>query len=145
MEQNMPFKTHSRPLRIEWGWCDPAGIVFYPRFFEMFDNSTTLLFSSALGMTKYAFLAKYDCAGYPMVDTRARFLVPARFGDDVVIETTLTEIKRSSFQVLHRLRKDGALAVEGFETRVWTGRDPADPGKIRSQPIPAEVVERLTV
>ena len=80
-------------------------------------------------MTKYQFLTKYDCAGYPMVDTRARFLVPCRFGDDVTIETSITEIKRSSFQVTHHLKKDGALAVEGFETRVWTGRDPADPSQ----------------
>ena len=80
-----------------------------------------------------------------MVDTRARFLVPARFGDDVTIETSITEIKRSSFQITHHLKKDGALAVEGFETRVWTGRDPADPSKIRSQPIPAEVIEKLSL
>jgi 4-hydroxybenzoyl-CoA thioesterase len=79
-----------------------------------------------------------------MVDTRARFLIPCRFGDDVSIETSITEIKRSSFQVTHQLKKDGALAVEGFETRVWTGRDPADPGKIRSQPIPPEVIAKLT-
>ena len=80
-----------------------------------------------------------------MVDTRARFLVPARFGDDVTIETTITEIKRSSFQITHHLKKDDALCVEGFETRVWTGRDPADPSKIRSQPIPAEVIEKLSL
>ena len=61
-------------------------------------------------MTKYQFLARYDCAGYPMVDTRARFLIPCRFGDDVTIETSITEIKRSSFQVTHHLKKDGALA-----------------------------------
>src|SRR6187455_1772279 len=134
----MPYLTNITTRRIEWGECDPAGIVFYPRFFAMFDNATTLLFSAALGMTKYQFLAKYDCAGYPMVDTRARFLVPARFGDDVTIETSVTEIKRSSFQITHLLKKaDGALGVEGFETRVWTGRDPGsgqdqvstDPGR----------------
>ena len=79
----------------------------------MFDNATTLLFSAALGMTKYEFLNKYDCAGYPMVDTRARFLVPARFGDDVTIETSITEIKRSSFQITHHLKKDGALVRRG--------------------------------
>ena len=141
----MPFRTNVTTRRIEWGECDPAGIVFYPRFFAMFDNATTLLFSAALGMTKYQFLAKYDCAGYPMVDTRARFLVPARFGDDVTIETSITEIKRSSFQITHLLKKaDGVLGVEGFEIRVWTGRDPADPSKIRSRPIPAKVIEKLS-
>jgi 4-hydroxybenzoyl-CoA thioesterase len=140
----MTYRTNITTRRIEWGECDPAGIVFYPRFFAMFDNATTLLFSAALGMTKFEFLNKYDCAGYPMVDTRARFLVPARFGDDVTIETAITEIKRSSFQVLHQLKKDDVLAVEGFETRVWTGRDPDDPSKIRSRPIPAEVIAKLS-
>jgi len=61
-----------------------------------------------------------------------------------MIETSIIEIKRSSFQVLHHLKKDGALAVEGFETRVWTGRDPADPARIRSQPIPPDVIARLS-
>ena len=140
----MTYRTNITTRRIEWGECDPAGIVFSPRFFSMFDNATTLLFSAALGMTKFEFLNKYDCAGYPMVDTRARFLVPARFGDDVTIETAITEIKRSSFQVLHQLKKDDVLAVEGFETRVWTGRDPDDPSKIRSRPIPAEVIAKLS-
>jgi 4-hydroxybenzoyl-CoA thioesterase len=141
----MPYLTNITARRIEWGECDPAGIVFYPCFFAMFDNATTLLFSAALGMTKYQFLNKYDCAGYPMVDTRARFLIPARFGDDVTIESSITEIKRSSFQVTHHLKKDGAFAVECFETRVWTGRDPSDPSKIRSQPIPAEVIAKLSL
>jgi 4-hydroxybenzoyl-CoA thioesterase len=109
----------------------------------MFDASTTALFERALGMTKLQMLAAYDSIGYPMVDTRARFLVPARFGDDVVIETTVTEIRRSSFDVHHRLFKDGVLAVEGFETRVWAARDPSDPSRIKSRPVPAEVIARL--
>jgi 4-hydroxybenzoyl-CoA thioesterase len=140
----MPYLTNTTTRRIEWGECDPAGIVFYPRFFAMFDNATTLLFSAALGMTNYQFLTKYDCAGYPMVDTRARFLIPCRFGDDVTIETTMTEAKRSSFNITHHLKKDDALAVEAFETRVWVGRDPSDASKIKSQPIPAEVIEKLS-
>ena len=34
--------SNARTVRIEWGDCDPAGIVFYPRYFAMFDHSTTL-------------------------------------------------------------------------------------------------------
>jgi 4-hydroxybenzoyl-CoA thioesterase len=135
--------TNMRDVRILWGDCDPAGIVYYPRYFEMFDASTTELFERALGMTKYQFLKQYDSLGYPMVDTRARFLLPTRYGDDVVIETTITEIKRSSFLVTHRLMKDGKLAVEGFETRVWVGRDPADPDKIKAKPLADEIVLKL--
>lgn len=135
--------VNTRTVRIEWGDCDPAGIVYYPRYFEMFDTATAHLFERALGMTKRQYQAAYDFIGFPMVDTRARFFIPTRHGDDVVIETTIAAVRRSSFDVHHRLLKDGALAVEGFETRVWSARDPDDPDRIRSQPIPAEVIAKL--
>jgi 4-hydroxybenzoyl-CoA thioesterase len=110
----------------------------------MFDGATTAMFSAGTGLTKYQMFETYKFAGYPMVDTRARFLIPCRFGDDITIETTMTEAKRSSFNITHHLKKDGALAVEAFETRVWVGRDPADAAKIKSQPIPAEVLAALS-
>lgn len=134
---------NSRAVRIEWGDCDPAGIVYYPRYFTFFDASTSALFERALGMTKFQFVKAYNSVGYPMVDTRARFLLPTRYGDDVVIETTVTEIRRSSFDIRHRLLKDGELAVEGFETRVWVERDPADPDKIKAKPLPPDMVAKL--
>jgi 4-hydroxybenzoyl-CoA thioesterase len=135
--------TYKRTTRIEWGDCDPAGIVFYPRYFALFDSCTTALFSQALGMTKYQFTRHYKFAGYPMVDTRARFLKPTKFGDDVVIETKVTEFRRSSFDVQHRVTLEGELAVECFDTRVWVERDADDPAKIRAVPIPQEVVAKF--
>ena len=135
--------TNRRAVRITWGVCDPAGIVYYPRYFEMFDDSTTALFERALGMTKYQFLEEYGFAGYPMVDTRAKFSIPNRFGDDVEIESTVSEFRRSSFDILHRMLKGGALSIECTETRVWVGRDPADNSKIKAVPIPQTVIDRF--
>ena len=40
--------TNVRTTRIEWGDCDPLGIIFYPRYFEIFDTSTTVLLERAL-------------------------------------------------------------------------------------------------
>ena len=132
--------TNTRHRTVEWGDCDPAGIVFNPRYFEWFDAATAALFAAALGMTKAAMVRRYDIVGIPLVDTRARFLVPCSFGDEVSIESTVAEFRRSSFDVQHRLlRADGTLAVEGFETRVWVGRHPDRPGGIKAQPIPDEV------
>jgi 4-hydroxybenzoyl-CoA thioesterase len=136
--------ANSRIMRIEWQHCDPAGIVFYPRYFTMFDSSTTYMFEKALSMTKHQFLRHHDFVGYPMVDTRARFHIPGVFGDDVEIQTAITEVKRSSFSIEHKILKNGELAVEGWETRVWVGKDPAYPDKIKSKPIPADVVAKLT-
>ena len=52
----------------------------------------------------------------------------------------MTEFRRSSFFVEHKVTKGGVLALEGFETRLWTTRDPADPRKIKSATMPAEVL-----
>jgi 4-hydroxybenzoyl-CoA thioesterase len=134
---------NSRALRIEWSDCDPAGIVFYPRYFAMFDHSTTMLISAASGLTKSVLLRKYDAAGYPMVDTRAKFILPTRFGDDVVIESSFSKVGRSSFEICHRLLKDGQLAVEGFETRVWVARDPADASRFKAESIPSDLAARF--
>ena len=136
--------TITRKTRIEWGQCDPAGIIFYVRYFDFFDVSTTVLIERALGMKKIAYLKAYDFMGHPLAETRAKFRLPTRFGDEVLIETRLVDIGRSSFKLEHRLTHAGALAVEGTETRVWVVRDPADPKRIKSHPIPAEVIAKLT-
>ncbi len=139
----MSLRSHTRSVRIEWGDCDPAGIVFYPRYFAMFDASTALLFEHVLGLRKIDLRDAYDMIGFPMVDTRARFVIPCAFGDDVTIASELTAFHRSSFEIRHLLLKGEALAVEGFETRVWAGRHPDDPKRIKAKPIPADVIARF--
>ena len=135
--------VNKRTVRITWGDCDPAGIVYYPRYFEMFDESTVALFERALGMTKYQSQKEFDFAGYPMVDTRAKVSIPNRYGDDVEIESTIAEFRRSSFDIQHRMLKEGQLSVECSETRVWVGRDPADATKIKAVPIPQAVTDKF--
>src|SRR5215510_1971169 len=105
--KNVARLTVTRTERIHWGDCDPAGIIFYPRYFELFDRCTTAMLEQAIGMTKYQYLIEYDFTGHPVVETRGRFLNPTRFGDDVTIESTIARLGRSSFDVQHRLLKDG--------------------------------------
>ena len=128
-----------RQILIEWGHCDPAGIVFNPRFFEWFDACTAGLFA-LVGLPKPQLIKTYGIVGIPLVETRARFIMPSKFGDMVTIESSITGFKRSSFEVEHKLFNAGALAVEGYETRVWVGRHPDDPSRIKSQAIPQEVI-----
>ena len=133
-----------RPVTIEWGDCDSAGIVFYPRFFAMFDASTAALFAHALGMRQKAMEAHYNMAGLPMVDTRAKFHVPSSYGDDIVIESKVERFGRSSFDVYHRLLREGdVLGAECWETRVWISRDPANPSRIFGAQIPADVIAKF--
>jgi 4-hydroxybenzoyl-CoA thioesterase len=135
--------VNSREVEIEWGDCDAAGIVFYPRYFAMFDASTAYLFEKALGMKKIAWTKHFGIVGIPMVDTGARFIIPSRYGDVIRIETQASEIRRSSFDIQHRVYKGEALAIEARETRVWAGKDPDNVERIKGYPIPDEVIAAL--
>lgn len=126
--------------RVEWGDCDPAGIVFNPQFFRWFDHGTAMLYEAA-GFPKDEMIARFGSAGCPLVETRAVFRVPCRFGEDVEITSEVMEIRNSSFDVGHRLTRDGRLCVEGFETRVWTVRDAT--GGLKSAPLPPELTARF--
>jgi 4-hydroxybenzoyl-CoA thioesterase len=133
-----------RQIQIEWGDCDAAGTVFFPRYLEYGDACTNALFARA-GLFKPFMLKTYNIIGVPLVDLRARFVVPSNFGDEVVYETSIPEWGRSSFLVQHRvLLPDGVLGLEIFERRVWVVRVSEDPVKFRSEPIPEEVKKRFT-
>lgn len=134
--------VNRRDVQIQWGDCDPANIVYYPRYFEMFDDSTSIMFEAA-GFSKQDLVHKYGLVGIPMVDTRAKFYIASTHGDWIRIESRVESVKRSSFEVKHEVFKDDALAIEAFETRVLVGRDPADPNKLKSAPFPPEIVAKF--
>ena len=78
-----------------------------------------------------------------MVDTRAKFYIASTHGDWITIESRVESIKRSSFEVAHKVYKEKALAIEAFETRVLVGRDPDDPTRLKSAPIPQEMIAKF--
>jgi 4-hydroxybenzoyl-CoA thioesterase len=137
--------VYRRKFTVEWGHCDPAGIVFNSRFFEFFDWSSWLLFEQALGVRPSDLGPTFGIVGIPLVDAKARFLKPAHFNDVADIASEVTAFRRSSFDVTHHISIGGQLAVEGHETRVWAAQDPNDAVKLKGIPIPAAVIERFQV
>ena len=135
--------VNRRTLRIEWGQCDPVGIVFYPHYLIIFDTSTGWLFERT-GLKPLAMRKKYGIVGLPVVDVGARFVIPCRFDDEVVVESEVGEWGRTSFTVRHRIIKAGELAVDGFEKRVWAAPHPERAGAIKAQAIPAEIIASLS-
>ena len=126
-----------KTIQIEWGDCDPANIVYYPRYFAWFDAATAHHFQCA-GLPKKELVKRYQVVGFPMVDTRAVFHQPSTYGDEVVIETQITGFGRSSFDIQHRLLRGDQLAVEGYEKRVLVKH--ADNGQgMKPVPVPDEV------
>lgn len=134
--------TNRKRISIEWGDCDPAGIVYFPRYFEYCDACTNALFARA-GLPKPRMLKTYGIAGIPIVDARGRFLAPSQFGDTVMVESQIVECGRSSFSVRHRIFRGNALAAEIDETRVWAKPAKSGSGRLRGVAIPQEVKQRL--
>lgn len=123
---------------VRFADCDPARIVFYPRFFELFDRATEELFHSVGFYWDKEFGAN-GLNGLPLVDASARFLSPAWFGDTLEIESWIEEWRRKTFLIRHDVFKDGALAVEGRELRAWAVDDPERPNGIRADVVPDSV------
>jgi 4-hydroxybenzoyl-CoA thioesterase len=117
--------------------------VFYPQYLIMFDTAAGYLFERT-GLTPAAMRKKYGIVGMPVVEVGARFVQPCRFDDSVIIESEVSEWGRSSFTVRHRILKDGELALDGFEKRVWAAPHPERPGAIKAQAVPAEIIASLS-
>jgi 4-hydroxybenzoyl-CoA thioesterase len=134
--------VNRKTIRIEWGDCDPGGIVYFPRYFEYLDACTNELFERA-GLPKRQMLETYGIAGIPLVESRARFLVPSRFGDIVVAESSVGEWGRSSFTIHHKIFKDDALAAEVFEKRVWVAHSTDKTKLFEGRTVPETVKKRF--
>src|SRR5690349_9108796 len=127
-----------RTLRVEWGQCDPAGIVFYPQYLIIMDTSTGWLFERT-GLTPSAMRKKYAIVGLPVVAIGVDFKAPCRFDDQIVVESQIGEWGRTSFTVRNRILKGDTLALSGFEKRVWATVHPNRSGAIQPQPVPPEI------
>jgi 4-hydroxybenzoyl-CoA thioesterase len=138
----MSMFANSRVVRIKWSDCDPAGIIYYPNYFVIFDDCTGTLFERALGLKKIEYTKLFDFVGYPLVDSAVNFRKPTRYGDDVTVESAIS-FGTSSFEVKHRITLNGELMADAQEKRVWVVRDPSKPGGIKSSPIPQAVLDKF--
>lgn len=130
-----------RTIRVQWGECDSAQIVYYPNFFIWFDECTGVLMEKA-GLSQRA-MTEAGGFGIPLVNAQANFIIPSSHEDDLTAESWVERWGHKSFTVQHRLYKDGKLAVEGQETRILGGRHPEDPRRLVAMVIPAEMKARF--
>jgi 4-hydroxybenzoyl-CoA thioesterase len=133
--------ANSRTVLVEFGDCDPTGIVYNPNYFIWFDRSVHALLAWA-GLSLKGLIDDFGIDGIPVVEYRTRFLAPVRWGDTLSIETSVTELHRSAFEIQHRVFNAGVLAVDCSETRVCTALDKNE-GRVRARPLPEPLVEAL--
>ncbi len=133
---------HEHAVKVRWSEADPAGIVFYPRFFEWFDLSTEALFES-IGLPWPVVFPRYRIVGVPIVESGARFSGPVRYGDEVRIRSAITAVMPKTFRVEHEIGVGAARCATGFEVRAWVAVPETSGGRLRAVPIPEEIAARL--
>jgi acyl-CoA thioesterase FadM len=130
-------------IQVRWSESDPAGIAFYPRFFEWYDMGCAALFES-LGMPWPVLFPRYQIVGVPIVECGSRFTAPVRYGDHVRVRATIAWVKEKTFRMDYEIAVRDRVCARGFEIRAWVGRPATEGAPIHARPIPPEVVAKLT-
>jgi 4-hydroxybenzoyl-CoA thioesterase len=132
-------KTHVYPVKVQFGDCDPAGIVFFPNFSRWMDEAS-LEFFMACGVPPWRELVKTrGIVGTPLLEIHTRFLKTATYGETIEVHTTVEEWNRKTFRHRHVVKRGDAVLCEGTEVRAFVERDPADPSRIRAIPVPEDI------
>ncbi|MDM0012734.1 thioesterase family protein [Variovorax sp. J22P168] len=115
-----PTFRRDRPIRFSD--CDPAGIVFYPQYFVMF-NGLVEDWIDALGIG-YQRLIVQQRVGLPTVRLEADFRAVSRFGDRVALSLAVERLGgRSLTLALQCTGVDGELRMQMRQVLVTTSLD----------------------
>jgi 4-hydroxybenzoyl-CoA thioesterase len=95
---------------IRFHHCDPAGIVFYPQYFVLFNELVEDWFNQGLGVD-FARLHVEQKLGVPMGSIECRFLSPSKVGETLRLSLSINRIGRSSMEM-------NVTGTSGGETRV---------------------------
>ena len=125
------------PVQLQWGECDPAGIIFYPTYFRWFDAATWHMFAEA---GYHAKRMRAEHLAMPLVAASCQFKNPAEQQDRAEVRSRILRWGGKSFVIHHAVvREDGIVLADGSETRVW-GRYVDGPGSpLKGQPITEEL------
>ncbi len=130
-------------VTVEWGDCDPAGIIFYPTYFRWWDQGTWRLFR-AIGLDRRVMRDDMGGVEMPILEAAGAFVAPVTPGDAALVTSIVERWGNSSFRVAHAVaRLDGAPVASGHETRCWTMATPGRPGKLQPTRIPDDIIGRF--
>ena len=84
--------------RIRFSHCDPAGIVFYPRYAELCNEVVEDWFQEALGVDFHTFHEKLRL-GLPVVRSTIDYLATSTYGDELTFRLQVKAIGNSSMNL----------------------------------------------
>jgi 4-hydroxybenzoyl-CoA thioesterase len=119
-----PSGAFTRSVAIRFSHCDPAGIVYFPHYFDMFNGLIEDWYGQELGFD-YAELITGRRYGFPFVHIECDFKIPSRIGEVIELTLLVEHIGRSSLAIaiichhgnIERLRARMVTAMMSLDTK----------------------------
>lgn len=109
-------QTFVKTEKIRFQHCDPAGIVFYPRFLEMVNQLVEDWFEEALELP---FVQLHTEAAIPTVSLNIQFRNAARLGDLITKHLFVSKISRTSLVYTVQFLREQTTILHGEVTLVY--------------------------
>lgn len=131
------MSAFTRQTLIRFEHCDPAGLIFYPRFFGLVNEIVEDWFT-ALG---HSFKALHEAQrkGVPTADISGKFIAPLRLGDVMVQSLTIRRLGAASCTLRHSAEIDAAQVATFEQVLVFVDLD-----TMRPEPWPDSLREAMT-
>ena len=99
-------------IRIYYEDTDCGGVVYYANYLKYFERARTAYLESR-GQSVAALMEQGTV--FVVVHAEVNYRSPARYGETLVVETTLSDVTQASFAFAHVLREkaSGRIVVEG--------------------------------
>jgi 4-hydroxybenzoyl-CoA thioesterase len=132
-------KTTVYDIKVQFGDCDPAGIVFFPNFSKWMDASS-LHFFMECGVPPWRELLKTrGIVGTPLLEINTKFRQPATYGETLHIHTSVIEWRAKVFIQKHVVMRGDVVLCEGTETRAFVIHPEDAPDRIKAIPVPEDI------
>ncbi|HMM55409.1 MAG TPA: thioesterase family protein [Candidatus Desulfobacillus sp.] len=130
--------TFHSDMLVRFSHCDPAGIVFYPQYFIMFNGLVEDWFNQCLGLD-YAKTITERRLGFPIVRLECDFVAPSKIGEIITFGLKLEQLGRSSmaFAVDCRHERKNRLSARFVLVAMDLERQ-------RAQPVPDDLRRLMT-
>ena len=108
--------------RVIYGDTDQMGVAYYANYLRWFEMGRTELLRQ-IGMP-YSSIEEKGFF-FPVVEVSCRYLKPARFDDEIAVETTLTALTRASLEFSYRIsrKSNSQLLAEGATRHTCVDRE----------------------
>ena len=114
MTDESAIETFEWPVRVYYEDTDAQGVVYYANYFRFMERARTE-WLRALGVDMEK-MHREERRIFVVVSTRAEFIVPAQYDDELIVTASLGKLTRASFDIeqnIYRESRDGALLLRG--------------------------------